>query len=127
MASKFDYNKARATAKKLITKFGVDGTVYTNGTDGGEDALGRPLPDEPGVSIEGIITPLLPYSTSTQLTQYEKENMIAGDMFAFFHSDTLVEVNMLLDANGDTWRVQSIKSLSSNTGVNVFQKLMLRK
>ena len=34
MASKFDYNKARATAKKLITKFGVDGSVYTNGTDG---------------------------------------------------------------------------------------------
>ncbi len=127
MASKFDYNKARATAKKLITKFGVDGSVYTNGTDGGENALGQPLPSEPGMLIEGVITPLLPYSTSTQLTQYEKENMIAGDMFAFFHSDTLVEVNMLLDASGSTWRVQSIKSLSSNAGVNVFQKLMLRK
>lgn len=123
--SKFDYDKARSTAEKLIDKFGGAGTVYSLG-EGGEDMFGNPI-SSPGFSIDGLASPLLPYGTSTQMTVYERDNVIAGDMFFFFHSDELVEFGMLFDANGYSWRVQSIKRLSSLDDVNVFQKVMLRK
>ncbi|CAH9015395.1 head-closure protein [Vibrio phage 137E35-1] len=127
MADQFDYAKTRATVERLLKKFGAAGTVYERAETGGTDALGNALPDTTGKAIAGFITPLLPYSTSTQLTTYERDNVKAGDMYAYFHSEELVDINMLVDANGSTWRVQSIKSLTSNSGVNVFQKLMLRK
>lgn len=127
MAGNFDYNKARATAEKLIKKFGSAGTVYLKDEPGGEDAFGNPLPGAGGKVISGFVTPLIPYSSQSQNTAYENENVIAGDMFAFFHSDELIEINMLHDANGSTWRVQSISRLTSTNGVDVFQKMMLRK
>lgn len=127
MAGEFNYTKARATAEKLIKKFGKAGTVYSSAETGGADALGNALPDSVGKVINGFVTPLLPYSTQTQLSVYEKENVKSGDMYAFFHSDELIDINMLHDSNGDTWRVQSISKLTSADGVNVYQKMMLRK
>ena len=122
----FDYAKARATAERLITKYGEASTVYTEGETGGEDALGNPLPDSPGVSIAGTITPLLPYNSQTMMTAYEKENVIHGDMYAYFHTSEEIKVNMLVDASGKTWRVQSVNKLESLDGVVLYQKLMLR-
>lgn len=127
MAGEFDYTKARATAEKLIKKFGQAGTVYLNDEPGGEDALGDPLPSTSGKIINGFVTPLLPYSTQTQLSVYEKENVKSGDMYAFFHSDELIDINMLHDSSGDTWRVQSVSKITSVSGTNVYQKMMLRK
>lgn len=127
MAGEFDYNKARATAERLIAKFGRSGTVYTNAESNGKDALGNDLPGDAGKVIEGLVTPLLPYSTQTQYTLYEQENVRTGDMFAFFHSNEPIDINMLHDANGATWRVQSISKIDSADGVNVYQKMMLRK
>lgn len=123
----FDYSAVKATVERLLTKFGSDAVVYSEDETGGEDALGQPLPDKPGQSISGKLTPLLPYSSASQATAYEKENVIAGDMYAYFHSDELASVNMLVDANGQTWRVQSINKLASLEGITLYQKLMLRK
>lgn len=127
MATKFDYTKARATAEKLINKFGKAGTVYSSPETGGTDALGNALPDSVGKVIDGFVTPLLPFTTQTQLSVYEKDGVKAGDMFAFFHSDELIDINMLHDSNGETWRVMSVVRLTDDNGVNVFQQMMLRK
>lgn len=121
----FDYTEARATALELISEFGSSATVYTNG-ETTTNALGQTVVVA-GQSIDGTATPLLYYSSDSKLSQYEKDNIKAGDAYIFFHSDTAPEMNMLHDANGATWRVFGVNSLSSRDDVNVIQKLMLRK
>lgn len=122
--SKFDYAKARATAEKLIDKFGGAGSVYELGSTT-EDMIGNVI-TTPGKTIDGLIAPLIPYKTSTQMTSYEKDNVIAGDKYTFFHSSEKVAVGMLVDAEGYTWRIESTNTLDSTDGINVFQKIMLR-
>lgn len=122
--SKFDYSKARATAEKVINNYGGAGTVYELGSTS-EDMIGNVI-IIPGKIIDGRIAPLIPYKTSTQMTSYEKDNVIAGDKYTFFHSSEKVAVGMLVDAEGYTWRIESISILDSTDGINVFQKIMLR-
>lgn len=122
--SKFDYVKARATAERIINNYGGAGSVYELGSTT-EDMIGNVI-TTPGKTIDGRIAPLIPYSTSTQMTSYEKDNVIAGDKFTFFHSSEKVAVGMLVDAEGYTWRIESINTLDSTDSINVFQKLMLR-
>lgn len=127
MATKFDYTKARATAERLINKFGKAGTVYSSPETGGTDALGNALPDSVGKVINGFVTPLLPFTSKSEASLFEVNGVKAGDMFAFFHSDELIDINMLHDSNGETWRVMSVIRLTDDNGVNVFQQMMLRK
>lgn len=122
MADLFDYNEARETALELIEFFGQPGTVVKKGTTGGQDAWGDPKPDEPDVTINGIITPLLQYKTK----EIDDTNIKRGDSFVFFHSDTSPEINMQTTINGKTFRIVDTIVLNSVDDINIFRKLQLR-
>ena len=119
--SKFDYDKARSTAEKLIDKFGGAGTVYSLG-ESGEDMFGNPI-SSPGASINGLVTPLLQYKQM----EIGGNTILSTDSYVFFHSDIEPEINMLHDSGGDTYRVVDVKKIDSVSGTNVYRKLQLRK
>lgn len=120
----FDYNKSRATAEKLITKFGQAGEFVLSGDTGGYDDFGDPLPAQPDVVISGIVTPLLSFKTN----EVDNENILASDSYVLFHSETAPEVGYEHTQNGVTYRmVAMMKELTSVDGVNVFRKIQLRR
>lgn len=118
--SNFDYTKARATAERLITKFGKASTFYAVGSTT-EDMLGNVI-TTPGAVINGAITPKLNYSRN----EIDGINIIASDGYAFFHSEIEPDIGMLTDLNGETLRVVSIKKLDSVDSINVYRKIQLR-
>lgn len=126
----FDYNKSRATAERLITKFGQSGEFVLSGDTGGYDDFGNPLPAQPDVVISGIVTPLLDFGTDTKKASYESSglNIIAGDKYCFFHSETAPEVGYEHTQNGVAYRmVAMMKELTSVDGINTFRKIQLRR
>lgn len=127
--AQFDYDKARATAEKIITKFGQPLNLVKKGVTGGYDKYGDPTPDTPDTQIIGIISPLLDYDSGAMKTAIEVNGsaIIAGDKFAFYHTDDVVEIGMIVLVNGVEWRVQSIVQLKSVDGVSVYIKIQLRR
>lgn len=119
----FDYNKARAIAKAIIDKFGKSGTFVKSGENGGYDDFGNPLPNQPDIVINGIVTPLLQYKKN----EIDGQNILMGDNFVFFDADTKPEVDHQHTQNGETFRVVDIYDLTSVDGINVFLKIQLRK
>lgn len=118
----FDYDGARAEAFALISEYGEAGQVVLKGTKGGFDSEGNATPDVPDVVIDGTITPLLQYRTR----EIDGTNILSGDTFVFFHSETAPEINMQVTINSKTLRIINIYKLDSVGGVNVFRKLQLR-
>lgn len=120
---KFDYDKARATAERLITKFGEAGSVTQEATGGGTDAFGDPLPGTDAVTINGIITSRRDYEVS----EVDGSVIQHGDCYVYFHSDTAPSIDMTVTLNGETFRIVHIIDLTSVGGVNVYRKLQLRR
>jgi hypothetical protein len=118
----FDYVQARATAEKIISKFGVAGSVIKKGVAGGSDEWGDPIADIPDTVISGIITPVLSFKSS----EIDGENIKQGDGYVFFHSETEPEIDMQTTVNSKTWRIIGIPKLDSASGINVYRKLHLR-
>ena len=116
----FDYAKSRATAEKIITKFGQSSKVYSKG-ETTTDMLGNTITIG-GEEVAGIISPKLAYSSN----EIDGENIIKGDGYAFFHSDTEPSIGMLTDLNNETLRVVSVEKLDSVNNINVYRKLQLR-
>lgn len=149
--ARFNYTKARAKSLDIIQKFGLTANVTLKGTIGGMNAIGETIADELDIVINGYASPVLYYSSSSTMTKYEQENVIAGDGYMFFYYDknkSIREnsqvknwysyyfsrpiegtplVNMTHEDNGTTWRVQAINELSSRDGVTVVTKVMLRR
>ena len=116
----FDYAKSRVTAEKIITKFGQASKVYSKG-ETTTDMLGNTITIG-GEEIQGIISPKLAYSSN----EIDGENIIKGDGYVFFHSDTEPSIGMLTDLNSETLRVVSVEKLDSVDNINVYRKLQLR-
>ena len=119
----FDYDDARATAKELIECFGGDGQLVLKGTSGGFDNDGNATPDTADSIIDGIITPLMKYTTM----EINGKSILENDAWVFFHSDETPLVNMQITLNGKTFRVVDTGELSSVDDVTIYNKLQLRK
>lgn len=119
----FDYNRARALALKVITKYGKAGTVIEKGTTGGFDDSGNSTPDTPDTIINGTITPLVQYKTK----EIDGKSILTGDSWVFFHSDIEPRINMQVTLNSKTFRIIETFPLSSVDDINIFRKLQLRK
>lgn len=118
----FNYENARLTATKLITKFGASGSFVVKGNDGGYDDDGNVIASQPDTSISGIVTPLLQYKTN----EVDGTTIKTGDSYVFFDGAE-VPINAVITLNGDTLRAVSNKELTSVGGVNVYRKIQLRK
>lgn len=127
--AKFDYDKARLTAEKLIDKFGAGGSFIKHNNDGGYDGDGNAIPAEPDITVNGTVTPLLEYDTQTMKGASEAQGTTiqSGDKYCFFHSDTAPEIGSVITINGETWRLVSIVDLTSVGGVNLYRKMQLRR
>lgn len=120
----FNYAEKRATAEKLITKFGGSGSFVVPGNDGGFDPnTGDNIPAQPDVSIDGIITPALQFKQQ----EVDGETVQWGDAYVFFHSDNEPPIGALTTINGVTWRCVRVMELTSVDGVNVYRKVQIRK
>ena len=117
-----DYAGDRQLAEDLITEYGAASAVIKKGTTGGTDAWGDPKPDEPDIVINGTITPWLDAKTR----EIDGENILRGDGFVYFHSDTAPEINMQTTINGKTFRIVDTKVLDSVDDINVYRRLQLR-
>lgn len=116
----FDYAAARVTAANIIAKFGTTGTFTLTGESGGYDDYGNVISDEDDTVISGTVTPMLQCSAG----DVDGDNILAGDCFVFFHSDTAPEVGMYHKG----LRVVSVYALdSADSSVNVFRKVQLRR
>jgi len=118
-----DYARARASAKRMISNYGQPSQVIKKGIAAGEpDAWGDISPAEPDTVIDGIITPWLDAKTG----EIDGENILRGDGFVYFHSDTAPEINMQTTINGKTFRIVNTKVLDSVDDINVYRRLQLR-
>ena len=118
-----DYTAKRATAERLIKKFGDSADFILKGSTGGYDAYGNVTDDTDDIIISGTITPLLSYSTA----EIDGEAILASDSYAYFYSDTAPEIGYTVTINGDEFRVISIKELTSVDGINIYRRIQLRK
>ena len=118
-----DYLGDRQLAEELITEYGAASTVIKKGIAAGEpDAWGDISPAEPDIVINGIITPWLDAKTR----EIDGKNILRGDGFVYFHSDTAPEINMQTTINGKTFRIVDTKVLDSVDDINVYRRLQLR-
>lgn len=124
----FDFEKARATAERLIKKFGGALDVIQEGSNYTKDALGNTVAKTEDIVISGFSSPLLSYGSDAKADSYEQTGteVIAGDKYNYFHSETIPSIGMSLTSDGVKYRVQSIIGLSSLEGVRVYTKLQLR-
>ena len=123
--AKTDYNEFRALAEELITEAGQPIPLVTKGNPT-LNAIGQII--APGVDsqIEGIITPLFDYG----MAEFEVNNTLVqvGDKYAFYHSNSEVEIGMMVTVNSVEWRVQSVQiAFDSVDGISVLRKIQLRR
>ena len=94
----FDYVEARAVAEELINEFGDPLQLTLPGEDAGRDPYGRPTAGTAATVIDGICSPLLDYKDG--LKETNGSEIIMGDKFCYYHSDTNPVIGMELTANG---------------------------
>lgn len=122
--AKFNYDKARQVAEGLIDKFGQAGSFIKEGSGaGGYDNFGNPLPADPDIVINGVVTPLLSYNQQ----EIDGEQIKSTDSYVFFHSEAEPPIGAKTVLNGDEYRVVDIKKLDSVDDINVYRKLQLRR
>ena len=121
-----DYTAKRATAERLIKKFGAAGEFILKGSAGGYDAYGNVAADTGDVIISGTVTPLLPFSPTIE--EQTNSAILSSDKHCLFHSETKPEIGYTHTQNGNEYRVVAILSeIESVDGVVVFTQLQLRK
>lgn len=124
----FDYVDARTIAEELLLEFGDTKQLVTKGKAGGRNAKGQIEDATPDTFITGLCSPLLDYDSGTMQGAIETNGseIIAGDKYAYYHSDSEPAINMQLDVNGIIYRVQSVVWLSALDGTRIYTKLQLR-
>lgn len=119
----YNYVAARKTMLRVITKYGQPGFVILKGTKAGPDDAGDTVPATPDTLINGKITPLVQYKTN----EIDGVSILQGDAWVYFHSDTVIDIDMQTTVNGKTFRIVGTFPLSSVDDINIFQRLQLRK
>lgn len=123
MTTKVDYKKARAIAEKMTYKYGQTGEFIIEGSEGGTDKWGDPIPDTPNVVIPGTVTPLLSYKKM----EVDGEQILSTDSYIFFYSDEIPPIDSKVTINGNEYRAVNIVRLDSVADVNVYVKIQLRR
>lgn len=119
----YNYEAARLTATKLITKFGGAGQFVRKGNSGGFDDDGNVIAPTADEVNTGIITPLLSYESS----EINGQNIQTGDAYVYFDSNVKVSINSVTTLNGKEYRAVSVDTLESVGDVLVYQKVQLRR
>ena len=122
----FDYDESRLDAFEIINDFGGSGSVVSKGSTGGFAQDGSILANSNDTTITGSISPLMSYKNN----EIDGKSIIMGDSFVYFQADTnadKINVDTQVTLNSKTFKVKSVKDLSSITDINVFYKLQLRK
>lgn len=119
----FDYVRARSIAKGLIEKFGQAGEFIIEGSEGGTDKWGDPIPDKPNAVIPGTVTPLLSYKKM----EVDGEQILATDSYVFFYCDEVPPIDSKATINSNEYRTINIERLDSVDGVNAYVKIQLRR
>lgn len=129
MVGKIDYSRLQGVADRLIGNSDTStaqASVYTPAQGGGGyDNNGNPLPASPRVDIFGSVTPVFSFKQD----EIDGDIIKATDGYVFFTPDDkseVIEIGMLFDANGKTYRVQDIRGITSGDGIKVYQRLQLR-
>lgn len=126
----FNYDNTRATAVRLLNKFGNSLSVVLEGNSSGFDpATGDPASDTPDQSISGVGC-VLNYTNSEKRAQKEQdENYVrTGDKKLIWLPDEpedLPAVGMFVTYNNHKYRVQSVNDLNP-AGVTVLYTIHLR-
>ena len=123
MADLFDYRKAHATAARLISKFGQPANVIKKGNASGWEDNGDPIPVQPDIVINGMVTPLLQYKQS----EIDGEHVLVTDSYVFFESSIPPEIDMMITINSQQFRIENLKTLESVDDINIYRRLQLRK
>lgn len=118
----YNYIRAKEIAARAILKYGEAGQVTLKGSSGGFDDSGDATPDTPDTVINGIITPLVAYTTR----EIDDKTILNGDSWVYFDSETEIEVNMQTTLNGVTFRIVKVFKLSSVDDIVIYRKLTLR-
>ena len=122
MASKKDYSRPKATADRLIKKFGQAVTLTLAGNAGGYDDYGNPVTPTPPVNITGDGVKL-----DFEQDEIDGTAIVASDAKLLLGSPSGTPViGMTLPLGGLTWRVQNLWPLEPG-GVNVMYTLQLRQ
>jgi hypothetical protein len=122
VASKHDYTRNKATADRLIKKFGQAVSLTIAGNAGGYDSSGNVVAPSPPVTVTGDGVKL----------DYERDEIdgtaiVQGDAKLLLGSASGAPViGMETTINGDKWRVMAVDTLDP-AGVNVMYTLQLRK
>ena len=120
--AKFDYEKARLKAAKIIAKFGGPGTFKTPPKNGGLDPkTGDPI-SQGEILKPGLITPIIKYKGQ----EIDGDSIIGGDGSIFFEGPK-INIGDQVTINGETWRAIGFETLSSIEGIVVFTQIQLRK
>lgn len=121
--STFNYENARLTATKLISKFGAAGSFVIKGNDGGYDDDGNVIAPTPNVTISGTVTPALQYKSM----EIDGSTVQTGDSYVFFDSATDIPIGAIITLNGNEFKAVNSTTLKSVAGVKVYQKIQLRR
>ena len=119
----FDYVDAKATADRLIAKFGAPAQLVKDNSGGGFDSDGNAIPDAPDTIINGICTPILRYKRA----EIDGQNIQYDDGYVYFSTDGVPEIGMTLTLNNDVFRIVNTMPLTSVDGVVVYRKLQVRR
>lgn len=117
-----NYAQYSNRALELLIYYGSEVTFILKGTEGGFDDDGNPIPAQPSTMTTGTATPIVEFTTS----DVDGKSILSGDGYCFFQGAGDIAVGAQLTINGITHRVINNYSLSSNDGINLFQKLQLR-
>lgn len=118
----FNYDAARATAKRLIELFGQAGSAIKEAVPAGPDIYGAIVAAQDEVVISGTVTPKLDYTQA----EIDGESVKIGDSYVLFHSEAAPQIDMTITINSVKSRIVSISPLDSVDGINIFRKLQLR-
>lgn len=121
----FDYSQANLDAKDIINEFGESATIVAKGMGGGGfDLDGNPIPAQPDVEYQGIITPLLSFDSS----EIDGETILSTDSYCFFYTLTEPPIGAIYtNYAGMEYRIISKMKLDSVSGINVYLKLQMRQ
>lgn len=121
VASKHDYTRNKATADRLIDKFGQALTLTKTTGGGGFDANGDPVvPSSTTITGNGV-------KLDFKQDEIDGTNIVAGDAKLLLGSASgAPEDGMTVPIGGLTWRVMINKPLDP-AGVDVIYTLQLRQ
>ncbi len=119
-----NYDRARATAQRVINRFGGPGQIISKGKSGGKSAFGDSQADTPDTIINGIITPLVQFKTS----EVDGTSVLTGDSWVIWQTDdtTQIKVDMQITINSTEFSIKKVSPLSSIAGINILVRLNLR-